>query len=68
MLRKTIAAVLLMTAVAACATGRATTDTACSGFRPIRPTTADVETMSDRLVGQVLDHNQFGAKACGWRP
>lgn len=68
MLRKIIAAVLLTNAVAGCAAGRATTEAACSGFKPIRPTTADVGAISDKLAGQILDHNAFGARACGWRP
>jgi hypothetical protein len=25
-------------------------------------------TMSDTLVGQVLAHNEFGARLCGWKP
>lgn len=57
-----------MSAVTGCAAGLATTDTACSGFKPIRPAAVDIERMSDGLVGQVLDHNEFGARACGWRP
>jgi hypothetical protein len=40
---------------------------ACDGWSPIRPTRADTQTMSDRLVEQVLAHNEHGAKVCGWK-
>lgn len=39
----------------------------CPGFAPIRPTINDVPTMSIELARQILAHNEFGAKACGWR-
>lgn len=35
---------------------------------PMRPTPADVEVISDRLVGQILTYNETGAALCGWAP
>lgn len=52
-------------ALAGCAT---TGGTACDGWTPIRPTGADLKTMSDSLVAQILGHNAHGAKTCGWKP
>lgn len=40
---------------------------ACDGWKPIRPIEADLATMSDPLVEQVLAHNEHGAKVCGWK-
>lgn len=56
-------AVLALLVASGCATGPATD---CAGFKPIRPTAADVERMSDELVGQLLAHNEFGREHCGW--
>jgi len=59
---------LPMIAVAILVSGCATrVGGACDGWSPIRPTRADTQTMSDRLVEQVLAHNEHGAKVCGWK-
>jgi hypothetical protein len=59
----------LTLAVATLAAGCASAPgTACDGWRPIRPLKDDLATMSDTLVGQVLAHNEFGARLCGWKP
>lgn len=58
---------LLPLAVAACASGPAPTSEPCAGWLPIRPTLADVDTMSEALVDQVLSHNEHGARVCGWK-
>lgn len=53
--------------VASFVTGCASTADWCAVNRPIRPTAADVETMSDGTARQLLEHNQTGAKLCGWK-
>jgi hypothetical protein len=40
----------------------------CVGWAPIRPEASDFDTMSDALVEQLLAHNAFGQKQCGWKP
>ena len=45
-----------------------TQDLGCSYFRPIRPTAADVEVISQSLADQVLAHNEVGQSRCGWVP
>lgn len=57
-------ACLLLLAATACAPGPTT---GCDGWRPIRPEAADVERLSDRLVEQILGHNEHGASVCGWQ-
>ncbi len=57
------AVLILMLFVAGCATGPATD---CAGFKPIRPTPADVDAVSDRLAAEILAHNEFGRAHCGW--
>lgn len=48
--------------------GCATTADWCATNRPIRPTAAEVETMSDGTARQLLEHNRTAAKVCGWKP
>jgi hypothetical protein len=55
---------LLVLFLAAC---QATSADSCAGFKPIRPTAADVASISPRLVDQILSHNRVGANLCGWR-
>lgn len=51
-----------------CLAGCATTGSAgCDGWKAIRPAAADVATMSDSTVQQVLQHNRHGAAVCGWK-
>jgi hypothetical protein len=40
----------------------------CSVERPIRPTKAEVATLSDASVAAILAHNEKGQRLCGWRP
>ena len=40
----------------------------CAVERPIRPTKAEVATLSDTSVAAILAHNEKGQKLCGWRP
>nr|WP_039761129.1 hypothetical protein [Bartonella queenslandensis] len=38
----------------------------CIGWVPIYPTAKDVNNMSLPLARQILKHNTYGAKLCGW--
>ncbi|MBZ9981345.1 hypothetical protein LB521_09255 [Mesorhizobium sp. BR-1-1-8] len=40
----------------------------CAVEHPIRPTKAEVATLSDASVAAILAHNEKGAKLCGWLP
>lgn len=42
--------------------------TYCDGAKPIRPAKGETANLSDKLVGQINQHNSLGAKACGWKP
>lgn len=55
-------ALMLALAASGCAGTGPVSD--CDGFRPIRPTKEDVARMSDQLVGDILAHNEYYAKAC----
>lgn len=52
---------LLMLSGCASATG-------CLGWKPIRTSASDLQVISDSLVNQILEHDEYGAKACGWAP
>ncbi|MFD1986511.1 hypothetical protein ACFSOZ_29155 [Mesorhizobium newzealandense] len=40
----------------------------CAVEHPIRPTKAEVESLSDASVAAILAHNEKGQRLCGWRP
>lgn len=40
----------------------------CAAGHPIRPTQAEVATLSDASAAAILAHNEKGQKLCGWRP
>lgn len=40
----------------------------CAVEHPIRPTRAEVATLSDASVAAILAHNEKGARLCGWKP
>lgn len=40
----------------------------CDVAKPMRPTAAEIDGMSDDSVAAVLAHNEKGARLCGWRP
>lgn len=61
---KAIALLGLLT-LAACQT---TGGSFCKVEHPIRPTKAEVATLSDATVAAILAHNEKGQKLCGWRP
>lgn len=54
--------------VAAILVGCTRTGDFCNVAKPIRPAAADITTASDQLVEDVLAHNTYGQRACGWRP
>lgn len=57
--------ILLSLSLAGCVT---TGGLPCDGWTPIRPSGADLKSMSGELAGQILSHNTHGAKLCGWKP
>ena len=38
----------------------------CAWARPIYPTADDVQNVSPSLARQLLNHNETGARVCGW--
>lgn len=60
-----IAALVLIAALAGCATARGTF---CHIADPIRPSPAAIDAMSDAEVSAALAHNRKGATLCGWKP
>ncbi|PWJ94956.1 MULTISPECIES: hypothetical protein [Mesorhizobium] len=40
----------------------------CAAGHPIRPTRAEVATLSGTSVAAILAHNEKGQTLCGWRP
>ncbi len=58
---------ILTSAAALCLSGCQTTSDSCVGWKPIRPTQRDLQAMSDRLVTQLIEHNEHGRNICGWR-
>lgn len=43
-------------------------NTACQSFRPILPTSNDIDVISDGLAMDLSTHNEVGARICGWGP
>lgn len=58
---------LLTSVVAVFVSGCQTPASQCDGWRPIRPSSSDVDKISDQLAAALLEHNMYGAKLCGWR-
>jgi hypothetical protein len=52
-------------AIAGCTT---TSGSFCAVEHPIRPTKAEVATLSDATVAAILAHNEKGKALCGWAP
>lgn len=40
----------------------------CETNTPTRPTVEQYATFSDQQKIDMADHNEFGAKHCGWKP
>ena len=64
---KPLIAFLLLLVVTGCASGRVTDDF-CLTVQPLRFTQKTIDAMTDDEVADVLKHNEFGAKRCGWMP
>lgn len=45
-----------------------TTASNCDGWRVIRPEKSDMTVISHSLVDQLISHNRYGQKQCGWEP
>lgn len=54
--------------LAGCTTTGGTGGSFCDTTRPHRPSAVALAAMNDREVEEMLAHNLFGQKACGWRP
>ena len=67
MWKRTLLALTLASAVSGCGDTVETRTGACSTFRPIHPTAADIESMSDQLVEALLVHNESGAALGCWQ-
>lgn len=60
--------ILMLTALLIAAGCTTTGGSFCKVEHPIRPTKAEVATLSDATVAAILAHNEKGAKLCGWKP
>lgn len=58
----------LMLLVSGCAVGSAMTADLCAGFKPFYVDEHDVLIVSDRLARQIVEHNEYGERQCGWQP
>ena len=59
-----MAGFLLMSAVAGCGNGLETADELCLTMKPIRPTMAEIDALSDDTVLQILAYNEWLALRC----
>lgn len=39
----------------------------CDVAKPIRPTTEQIDAMTDAQVRELLSQNELGRKLCGWK-
>lgn len=68
-MRAVVLAALLAVALSGCVTtGGSRGGSFCETARPQRPSKAEIRDMTPARQREVLAHNEFGAKACGWRP
>lgn len=58
---------LILLLILACLPGCVTRNN-CAGFKPIRPVQSDIETLDPQTKRQILAHNTFGQRQCGWAP
>ncbi len=65
---KTLAMIVVLTALVLALPACSTSGDPCAGFKPIRPAIADVDAMSGGLARQIVAHNETGAKLCRWKP
>lgn len=43
-------------------------DTACNWTRPISFTLEQAKQVPKDVMTQIIEHNEMGAKKCGWKP
>jgi hypothetical protein len=67
MWKQTLRALTLASAVSGCGDTVETRAGACGVFKPIHPTDADIDAMSDQLVEALLVHNESGAALGCWQ-
>jgi len=60
--RLILSALILLTA---CAT---TKGSFCAIDKPLRPSAASIDAMTDAQVKDLVAHNRKGEKLCGWKP
>lgn len=63
--------VALALALAGCAsvpTGGSKGGAFCDVARPLTPSAGDAESLSIGLGRQIVAHNRYGEKSCGWTP
>ena len=64
----TLRLVLTMCAAAVLVAGCGqTSGNQCAGWKMMRPTAADVRSMSPQFVGDVLEHNEYGVTLGCWK-
>ena len=56
---------LIAVSIGGCASRRGNL---CDGWKPIIVTEMDGLTMDDKTKRQIVSHNEFGEKQCGWKP
>jgi hypothetical protein len=39
----------------------------CDTNKPVRPALSSIDTMTDDQLREMLAHNRYGQKTCGWR-
>jgi hypothetical protein len=59
---------LIIAALIALAGCTTTKGSFCDIARPLRPSAAAIDVMTDAQVKDLVAHNRKGAKLCGWRP
>jgi hypothetical protein len=62
---KALIAVLIAMALAGCTT---TAGDFCDVAKPMRPSQAALDAMDGQEVNDMLRHNLYGQRACGWQP
>ncbi|TXN41700.1 hypothetical protein FV232_17110 [Methylobacterium sp. WL30] len=68
-MKPVVLAAVLAAALAGCVTsGGSPGGSFCETARPQRPSRSEIQAMTPARQREVLAHNEFGAKACGWRP
>jgi hypothetical protein len=59
---------MLCAMLAGCQTGSTTAASFCAVNEPVRYTAAERAAVTPAQQRRDLQHNQYGAQVCGWRP